>query len=88
MHACGNVADNEFLACFRSEELVEPQASALAKLCAYCVFAALEFQNNATPGHVNSRKRSRRDLEAEVPAVTTLYLTLNKNFTTFSHQFS
>lgn len=49
----------------QSEELVEPQASALAKLCAYCVFAALEFQNNATPGHVNSRKRSRRDLEGE-----------------------
>ena len=45
---------------------MEPQASALAKLCAYCVFAALEFQNNATPGHVNSRKRSRRDMEGEV----------------------
>ncbi|KAJ4445325.1 hypothetical protein ANN_07130 [Periplaneta americana] len=49
----------------RSEELVEPQASALAKLCAYCVFAALEFQSNTTPGQVNSRKRSRRDMEGE-----------------------
>lgn len=46
---------------------MEPQASALAKLCAYCVFAALEFQNNTAPGHVNSRKRSRRDTEGEVP---------------------
>lgn len=54
---------------------MEPQASALAKLCAYCVFAALEFQNNATPGHVNSRKRSRRDLEGEVHSVTVVYLT-------------
>ncbi|XP_069683870.1 mediator of RNA polymerase II transcription subunit 24 isoform X2 [Periplaneta americana] len=49
----------------QSEELVEPQASALAKLCAYCVFAALEFQSNTTPGQVNSRKRSRRDMEGE-----------------------
>ncbi|XP_021940557.1 mediator of RNA polymerase II transcription subunit 24, partial [Zootermopsis nevadensis] len=49
----------------QSDELVEPQASALAKLCAYCVFAALEFQNNTAPGHVNSRKRSRRDTEGE-----------------------
>nr|CAD7399365.1 unnamed protein product [Timema cristinae] len=46
----------------QSEELVEPQASALAKLCAYCVFAALEYQNNSAPG---SRKRSRRDKESE-----------------------
>ncbi|CAG2056138.1 unnamed protein product [Timema podura] len=46
----------------QSEELVEPQASALAKLCAYCVFAALECQNNSAPG---SRKRSRRDKEPE-----------------------
>ncbi|PSN33113.1 hypothetical protein C0J52_23117 [Blattella germanica] len=50
----------------QSEELVEPQASALAKLCAYCVFAALEFQNNTTPGQVNSRKRSWREMEGEL----------------------
>lgn len=65
MGSCQFVTENKTVS-FRSEELVEPQASALAKLCAYCVFAALEFQNNATPGHVNSRKRSRRDMEGEV----------------------
>jgi hypothetical protein len=65
MGSCHFVTDNKTVS-FRSEELVEPQASALAKLCAYCVFAALEFQNIATPGHVNSRKRSRRDMEGEV----------------------
>ncbi|XP_046996635.1 mediator of RNA polymerase II transcription subunit 24 [Schistocerca americana] len=50
-----------------SDELVEPQSSALAKLCAYCVYAALEAQNSAmqgTGGH-NSRKRSRTRREAE-----------------------
>jgi hypothetical protein len=65
MGSCRFVTENNAVS-FRSEELVEPQASALAKLCAYCVFAALEFQNNATPGQVNSRKRSRRDMEGEV----------------------
>jgi hypothetical protein len=59
---------------FRSEELVEPQASALAKLCAYCVFGALEFQNNATPAQVNSRKRSRRDTEGEVQPIVIVNL--------------
>jgi hypothetical protein len=67
MSSSGNVASNNTLSFLcRSEELVEPQASALAKLCAYCVFSALEFQSNATPGQVNSRKRSRRDTEGEV----------------------
>lgn len=48
---------------YRSEELVEPQSSALAKLCAYCVFAASIPQGNSS---VNFRKRSRRQMEAEV----------------------
>jgi hypothetical protein len=60
---------------------VEPQASALAKLCAYCVFAALEFQNNATPSHVNSHKRSRQDMEGEVLSVTIVYLTPSLHLT-------
>ena len=55
---------------------MEPQASALAKLCAYCVFAALEFQNNTTPGQVNSRKRSWRDMEGEVSIVKQIYVPL------------
>lgn len=46
----------------QSEELVEPQSSALAKLCAYCVFAASIPQGNST---LNARKRSRRQMEAE-----------------------
>lgn len=71
--SCQFVTENK-TASFRSEELVEPQASALAKLCAYCVFAALEFQNNATPGHVNSRKRSRRDMEGEVHSLAVVNL--------------
>ncbi|KAK7870071.1 hypothetical protein R5R35_012021 [Gryllus longicercus] len=48
-----------------SDELVEPQASALAKLCAYCIFAALEHQNNTATSSRPSRKRSRRDMEGE-----------------------
>ena len=71
--SCQFVTENKTVS-FRSEELVEPQASALAKLCAYCVFAALEFQNNATPGHVNSRKRSRRDMEGEVQPLAVVNL--------------
>ncbi|KAG8222808.1 hypothetical protein J437_LFUL005014 [Ladona fulva] len=61
------------------EQLVEPQASALAQLCAYCVFSAVEANggmenyNNANSnsnsiipsGRSNSRKRSRRDMEGE-----------------------
>ncbi|XP_063216057.1 mediator of RNA polymerase II transcription subunit 24 [Bacillus rossius redtenbacheri] len=49
----------------QSEELVEPQASALAKLCAYCVYAALEFQNTLTPAQSNSQKRNRREVESD-----------------------
>ena len=49
---------------FRSEELVEPQSSILAKLCVYCIFSTLEY-NNTNPQHGNSRKRTRRDLDAD-----------------------
>ncbi|XP_043785977.1 mediator of RNA polymerase II transcription subunit 24 isoform X2 [Apis laboriosa] len=47
-----------------SEELVEPQSSVLAKLCVYCIFSTLEY-NNSSPCRGNSRKRVRRDLDAE-----------------------
>jgi uncharacterized membrane protein len=73
MGSCQFVRESNTVS-FRSEDLVEPQASALAKLCAYCVFAALEFQNNATPGQVNSRKRSRRDMEGEVHTLVAVNL--------------
>lgn len=55
---------------------MEPQASALAKLCAYCVFAALESQNGASQGlnGSSSRKRSRRDADGEVSALDHLTL--------------
>ncbi|XP_006610967.1 mediator of RNA polymerase II transcription subunit 24 isoform X1 [Apis dorsata] len=48
----------------QSEELVEPQSSVLAKLCVYCIFSTLEY-NNSSPCRGNSRKRVRRDLDAE-----------------------
>ncbi|CAD1480836.1 unnamed protein product, partial [Heterotrigona itama] len=48
----------------QSEELVEPQSSVLAKLCVYCIFSTLEY-NNSNPSRGNSRKRVRRDLDAE-----------------------
>ncbi|OAD54966.1 Mediator of RNA polymerase II transcription subunit 24 [Eufriesea mexicana] len=48
----------------QSEELVEPQSSVLAKLCVYCIFSTLEY-NNSNPCRGNSRKRVRRDLDAE-----------------------
>ncbi|XP_006563024.1 mediator of RNA polymerase II transcription subunit 24 isoform X4 [Apis mellifera] len=47
-----------------SEELVEPQSSVLAKLCVYCIFSTLEY-NNSSPCRGNNRKRVRRDLDAE-----------------------
>ena len=49
---------------YRSEELVEPQSSVLAKLCVYCIFSTLEY-NNSSPCRGNNRKRVRRDLDAE-----------------------
>lgn len=48
----------------QSEELVEPQSSILAKLCVYCIFSTLEY-NNSNPYRSNSRKRVRRDLDAD-----------------------
>ncbi|XP_020300411.1 mediator of RNA polymerase II transcription subunit 24 isoform X2 [Pseudomyrmex gracilis] len=48
----------------QSDELVEPQSSILAKLCVYCIFSTLEF-NNSSPNRGNSRKRTRRDLDAD-----------------------
>ena len=49
---------------YRSEELVEPQSSVLAKLCVYCIFSTLEY-NSSSPCRGNNRKRVRRDLDAE-----------------------
>lgn len=49
---------------FRSEELVEPQSSVLAKLCVYCIFSTLEYTNTNSK-HGNNRKRTHRDLDAE-----------------------
>ncbi|KAM0725562.1 Mediator of RNA polymerase II transcription subunit 24 [Formica fusca] len=48
----------------QSDELVEPQSSILAKLCVYCIFSTLEY-NNSNPYRSNSRKRVRRDLDAD-----------------------
>ncbi|KAF7411386.1 hypothetical protein HZH66_000282 [Vespula vulgaris] len=48
----------------QSEELVEPQSSVLAKLCVYCIFSTLEY-NNSNPYRGNNRKRVRRDLDAD-----------------------
>ena len=42
--------------------MVEPQSSSLAKLCVYCIFSTLEYNNN-NPQQVNSRKRTRKDLD-------------------------
>lgn len=57
----------KYLSCniyYRSEELVEPQSSILAKLCVYCIFSTLEY-NNSNPYRGNNRKRVRRDLDAD-----------------------
>ncbi|XP_012223236.1 mediator of RNA polymerase II transcription subunit 24 [Linepithema humile] len=48
----------------QSDELVEPQSSILAKLCVYCIFSTLEY-NNSNPYRGNSRKRARCDLDAD-----------------------
>ncbi|XP_065336321.1 mediator of RNA polymerase II transcription subunit 24 [Cloeon dipterum] len=60
-------------------DLVEPQASAIARLCAYCIFAALEFGSNQVSGQPSTRKRARmysdaEDLESMVPAAKMLRL--------------
>lgn len=36
----------------------------LAKLCVYCIFSTLEY-NNSNPSRGNSKKRVRRDLDAD-----------------------
>lgn len=48
----------------RADKLVEPKLSAYAKLCVYCIFAALEF-SNYSPQQTSSRKRARKDQEIE-----------------------
>ncbi|KYM99981.1 Mediator of RNA polymerase II transcription subunit 24 [Cyphomyrmex costatus] len=48
----------------QSDELVEPQSSILAKLCVYCIFSTLEY-NNSNPYRGNNRKRVRRDLDTD-----------------------
>lgn len=54
----------------QSEELVEPQASVLAKLCVYCIYAALEF-SHSNPSAITTKKRGRyedaEDIEALCP---------------------
>ncbi|EFN83518.1 Mediator of RNA polymerase II transcription subunit 24 [Harpegnathos saltator] len=59
----------------QSDELVEPQSSILAKLCVYCIFSTLEY-NNSNPYRGNSRKRVRHDLDAE--ELETLGVSANK----------
>lgn len=54
---------------------MEPQSSALAKLCAYCVFAASIPQGNSS---VTARKRTRRQMEAEVSNILNYGLTKEK----------
>lgn len=46
---------------------MEPQLSALAKLCVYSIFSSLEYNNNNNnnPQQINSRKRTRKDLDLE-----------------------
>jgi len=48
---------------FRNDELIEPQGSALARLCAYCIFAAAQLEGPDHPGSGKSRKRQHRDDE-------------------------
>lgn len=43
---------------------MEPQSSILAKLCVYCIFSTLEY-NNSNPYRGNNRKRVRRDLDTD-----------------------
>lgn len=43
---------------------MEPQSSILAKLCVYCIFSTLEY-NNSNPYRGNNRKRARCDLDAD-----------------------
>ncbi|XP_011688763.1 PREDICTED: mediator of RNA polymerase II transcription subunit 24 [Wasmannia auropunctata] len=75
----------------QSDELVEPQSSILAKLCVYCIFSTLEY-NNSNPYRGNNRKRVRRDLDADeldALGVTNKLLRLNEtgeNVPIFSSQ--
>uniref|UniRef100_A0A1B6MRZ1 Mediator of RNA polymerase II transcription subunit 24 n=1 Tax=Graphocephala atropunctata TaxID=36148 RepID=A0A1B6MRZ1_9HEMI len=46
----------------QSEDLIEPQSSALAKLCAYCIFATSISSGSSNS---NSSKRSRHKMESE-----------------------
>ncbi|XP_050463769.1 mediator of RNA polymerase II transcription subunit 24-like isoform X1 [Cataglyphis hispanica] len=48
----------------QSDELVEPQSSILAKLCVYCIFSTLEY-NNSNPYRSNNRKRVRPDVDVD-----------------------
>lgn len=59
-----NVVPQYLYNSLQSEELVEPQSFVLAKLCVYCIFSTLEY-NNTNPQHGNSRKRTRHDLDAD-----------------------
>lgn len=61
---CGRARKLTYEFCCRSDELVEPQSSILAKLCVYCIFSTLEY-NNSNPYRGNSRKRVRHDLDAD-----------------------
>lgn len=49
---------------FRGKKLIEPQSSALAKLCVYCIYSSLEF-SNSSPQQTNIRKRTRKDTDSE-----------------------
>ncbi|XP_008208388.1 mediator of RNA polymerase II transcription subunit 24 [Nasonia vitripennis] len=48
----------------QGKKLIEPQSSALAKLCVYCIFSSLEYSNNS-PQQTNSRKRARKDIDPD-----------------------
>ncbi|CAH0387287.1 unnamed protein product [Bemisia tabaci] len=43
------------------KEFIEPQSSAVAKLCTYCIYAAIQAQSNKAS---SSRKRTRKEMEA------------------------
>ncbi|XP_018398355.1 PREDICTED: mediator of RNA polymerase II transcription subunit 24-like [Cyphomyrmex costatus] len=73
----------------QSDELVEPQSSILAKLCVYCIFSTLEY-NNSNPYRGN--KRVRHDLDTndlDALGVSNKLLRLNEtgeNISMFSSQ--
>lgn len=45
MKCCYVVISNLYF--FRNVELIEPQQTALAKLCSYCIYASVELQQNS-----------------------------------------